>query len=180
MNSLRLTWLLLALNLVVGFILLTVYFEELEPVSQAVAGPKPNHKIPTIPAYQTDTDNSYTAIMNHPLFNESRLPEEEPQESEITKLNTKQINASEFTLLGVVISPEETQALLQKKDRSIERVSLGERIDGWELKSVEAASVVLVNAGKNIQLTLERTSQTKTKTRRKPKRRAPTRRQIDD
>ena len=179
MNSLRLTWLLLALNLVAGFILLTVYFDELEPVSQAVAGAKINLKMPAVPD-QSDAENNFSAIMNHPLFNETRLPEEEPEKSEITKVDTQQSNASEFTLVGVVISQEDTQALLQKKDRSIERVSLGERIDGWELKSVEAASVVLVNGGKNIQLTLDRTSPKTAKTRLKPKRRVPIRKRIDD
>ena len=172
MNSLRLTWLLLALNLIAGTILLMIYFEDQEPELQTVAARQLNFEMPAVPTYQSGSDSNYSAVMSHPLFNESRLPEEEPEESQATEQDTQESNASELILVGVVISPDETQALLQKKDRSIERVSLGETIDGWELKSVEPASVVLVKAGLDVELTLERTSPVNTRPDLRAKRRA--------
>ncbi len=181
MNSLRLTWLLLALNLIAGLMLITVSIDEIEPVEQQSTGRKLNIEMPGIPEYQSDSSLIYAAIIDHPLFTEGRLPEipEEQQEVALEE-ETQNSNASEFKLVGIVVSPENTQALLLKPDRTVERVNLGNQIDGWELKSVDAAAVVLVKGGKNIQLELERTSKNTPRVKARAKRRIPVRARNND
>lgn len=181
MNSLRLTWLLLALNLMAGLMLITVSMDEIEPVEQLPSGRKLNIEMPHIPEYQSDSSLMYTAIIDHPLFTEGRLPEiPEEQETEALEEETQNSNASEFKLVGIVVSPENTQALLLKPDRTVERVNLGNKIDGWELESVDMAAVVLVKGEKNIQLELDRTTTNVPKVKARAKRRIPVRARNDD
>lgn len=166
MNSLRLTWLLAGLNLVALFLLFSVYVEQAGPGKYEAAAGKINQDMPTVPELTANTIGDISEILERPLFNEDRRPIEITEPVVSTK-KTPANDTLDYKLVGVALLPENTQALLQTKKREIERVKLGERIDGWELTSVEADSVVLVKAGKEVQLMLERTSPTVKKTKRR-------------
>ena len=158
MNSLRLTWLLVALNLVVIFVLLSVFVEKSEPGRgvEAVAG-KVVQDLPTVPEITFNIIGDVSEITERPLFNEDRQPDE-VIEPEIPTAKAPASDASEFKLVGIVLRPDISLALLQRKNREVEQVIKGGQIDGWELTSVEDETVVLVKAGKKVQLELERTS----------------------
>ena len=167
MNSIRLTWLLVLLNLVILFIFFNVYVEKSGPGKYDVVTSKVNQDMSTVPVLASRVVGDVSGISERPLFNEDRQPVEIPEPAIPTK-QTPTSNAIEYKLVGIVLLPENSHALLQTKSRELEWVLKGEDIDGWELTSVEPDSVVLVKAGKKVQLMLERTSQAVTKKRFKP------------
>ena len=157
MNSQRLTWLLVGLNLLVAYLLYDAFNLEYKLHGSTGFTDMNAQKLHAISNFSRETNINFSEITARPLFNEDRLPLHS-EDAVDTPAMASDGNAAAFKLVGTVLLPEVSQALLQKKDRKIEKVQLGEEIDGWELKSVEEDHVVLVKGVKNIQLVLERKS----------------------
>jgi len=158
MNSLRLTWPLLILNLIMLYLLYTISTHKIEPVSGVTADASVLRELPSLPEHELAVSLESTDILERPLFNADRRPVEITEPAEIEALNTANTNAADFKLVGVVMSPDGSQALLLKSDRQIESVFLGNKIEGWKLQSIDPDSIVLVKGVKTIQLELERTT----------------------
>jgi hypothetical protein len=108
--------------------------------------------------------DSYSVIVQRPLFNESRQPiieadltSEEPMEELLVADDTE----LEVQLSGVVITPTLRMATLKRKDGSKSLVAFeGQVLEGefgsWQLSHVGAREVTLVSgAGKELQLELQ-------------------------
>lgn len=172
MSSLRLTWLLVALNLLVLFWAVSVYQYEYQDEAAGQSTLKKGVELPDFPVFIPQVGEDYPDILERPLFNELRsLAESET--GEIVKVTKNRDNRSLLKLVGVVLLPEGSRALILKPDRTIEKVAPGQKVDGWELLSINDDSVQLEQSGKKLQLQLERKSepQSKRKQRTGPVRR---------
>lgn len=172
MNSLRLTWLLVVLNLVTASGLFIVAVQHREVLEKTGAGAGLEFELPSIPVYQSGFQSDYSGIIDRPLFDESRRPPEKAAESGKIQPDSQSTNASEFKLVGVVISPENSQALLLKPGSEVKKLEPGNKIDDWQLESINADSVVLVRGAQKAEIKLERKSQKIAKPRVTAKRRA--------
>jgi hypothetical protein len=93
--------------------------------------------------------NIYQDILDRPLFMEDR----QPYVLLVPKIETniKGINSSQLSLSAVVITSEKNIAILQyAKSKILQRIALGETIDGWTLTEVHDQHVVL-KKGDNIK-----------------------------
>lgn len=82
----------------------------------------------------------YSEIVERPLFLSSRRPSEEPEviEPEIAQ------EEPQFTLLGVLLTPERVTALLKLGENgNIVRLALGETVKGWKLTTARANGITL-------------------------------------
>lgn len=105
---------------------------------------------------------AYEDIVNRPLFNEDRQPyvyvapppEEKPVKTRERPVPPKP--PQQFSLTAIVITPETSLAILQGgKDKSLQRVRLGETIDGWTLTDIQDQSIVLTQGEQTQTLDLE-------------------------
>ena len=114
---------------------------------------------------------AFDEIIERPLFNKTRLPFE-AQKQEQTALNSRKKNnqtgnkQEQFSLSAVVITQDTRIAILQKgRENILQRVSVGETIDGWTLKDVSSHSIRLVkgNQTKDLELEIKNSAIKKTK-----------------
>lgn len=99
----------------------------------------------------------YQEIVERPLFQATRrppvaeetlapVPEAEPEDPD-----------AEFTLIGVVVMPQGTVALLHNKETGkVNRLKVGEAAEKWQLETVEPERVVLRKGERTQELLLER------------------------
>lgn len=158
MSSLRLTWLLAALNVLVLFWAVSVYQNEYKDEILVTSKAKKSIELPTLPIFIPQTVDQFSDILDRPIFNEFRLPSEN-ETTAIEKVSKNSDNGSLLKLVGVVLLPEGSQALILKPDRKVEKVTTGQKVDGWELMSINKDRVVLEQSGKKLRLQLDRKSQ---------------------
>jgi hypothetical protein len=105
------------------------------------------------PVVSARTIEDYAEITNRPLFNRERRPLELQQADQVEE------EALNFTLVGVVLTPEQQVAIIySKKQKQPVKVALWEWIEGWRLVAV-AANVVELRKGKRaVELELQRAS----------------------
>jgi hypothetical protein len=115
-------------------------------------------EIEPVQPFQVAPLNNYRNIVERPLFlTERRPPEEAPEE---TPISESPVGDEDLVLLGVVLTPDTNMALLQVDQRGqVARLRVGEKVNGWELQSVEANQVNLHNGEKELDLPLLRNSQ---------------------
>jgi hypothetical protein len=150
------TWLLVALNLLAAYWLISVYGQDRRLQAGAAVDAVGQSNIPPLPVYEPVLDSDISAILERPLFNETRQPEKTDDEDVDDKGQNSDINR--YRLIGVVLLPEISQALLLMPNREIEEIRLGEKFEGWELKSIDADNAVFEKAGTTVELPLERKS----------------------
>jgi hypothetical protein len=101
---------------------------------------------------------AFDEIIERPLFNVTRLPFE-AQKQEQTVVNSKNQSRKkqeQYSLSAVVITPDTQIAILQKgRGKALQRVSLGETIDGWTLEDVSSHSIRLKKGKETKDLELE-------------------------
>ncbi len=96
----------------------------------------------------------YAEIINRPLFNMERRPLVQ-EESELSEEE-----ARAFTLIGVVITPEQQVAILYSRSQQLPiKVAQWDWIEGWRLISIKANGVELRKGKNTLDLTLQRNSQ---------------------
>ncbi len=104
---------------------------------------------------------AFDEIIERPLFNKTRLPfDAQKQEQTVVdsrKKNNQTRNIQEqFSLSAVVITQDTQIAILQKgREKALQRVFLGETIDGWTLEDVSSHSIRLVKGNETKDLELE-------------------------
>lgn len=136
-------------------------FEILHPPQLRSPGGPPGQ-----PVQQSDSEpftgfniaplSQYGEIVERPLFlTNRRPPEETPLEAPPAAEPPKE--EQQLTLLGVVLTPEATMALVQDdKTGKVSRLRVGERINLWQLQAVQADRVSLSSGETVLELPLER------------------------
>jgi hypothetical protein len=101
----------------------------------------------------------YRNIIERPLFLADRRPPEET--SEETPVSETPVGDEDLLLLGVVLTPDANMALLQVDQRGqVARLRVGEKVNGWELQSIQPNQVNLNNGERELDLPLLRNNQT--------------------
>lgn len=106
---------------------------------------------------------AYDEIIQRPLFNETRQPfvasESEKALAKPKQKNNRTIKKQEqLSLSAVVITPDKQIAIFQSgRNKSLQRIALGELIDGWYLDEVSPHSVQLKKGEeiKNLELEIK-------------------------
>jgi len=114
---------------------------------------------------------AFNEIIERPLFNETRLPFEtgKPEQTVVDtrKNNTKVRNKQEqLSLNAVVMTPDKQIAIIQSgRGKDLQRVALGEAIEGWTLDDVSSHSIRLVKGKeiKDLELEIKNSAIKKTK-----------------
>jgi hypothetical protein len=102
--------------------------------------------------------NDYDVMLVRPLFNKDRLPLDKDDS------DAAAADASAFSLIGVVLTPEQQVAIIYSKNQVRQvKVPLWDWVDGWRLIEIEAQGVILRKANRSLELSLQRTSQAQTK-----------------
>ncbi|HCU89480.1 MAG TPA: hypothetical protein DGR97_06045 [Gammaproteobacteria bacterium] len=96
----------------------------------------------------------YSEILKRPLFDSSRRPKEEVFDDSIDKVHRSPVALApkqDLLLIGIIIVGGDQIALLQTKgSRAIERVQVGDLIEGWLVVSL-SKSTVTMKRGKEIK-----------------------------
>ena len=107
----------------------------------------------------------YRDIVERPLFLESRKPPVLDAPAAPIKAPVQEEDDKTFTLIGVMVTTETTTALLQVNETGkIVRLRPGEKVENWQLKSVDADFVTLRKGQKNKKLPLVRNKKRPTAT----------------
>ncbi len=115
----------------------TVYWEirvgALEPVEAAGGRAPPLPDLPAEPSFVMAPAESFSAILERPLFSPTRRP---PAEGTVTiESGPPEL---EVTLVGIIISSEEQIAIIKPKGGSkFVRLSEGDNFQGWTLETIE-------------------------------------------
>jgi hypothetical protein len=98
-------------------------------------------------------EKAYTETVDRPLFVPTRRPAPPPPPPEPPK---PKMRKGQFVLMGVVITPETSLALLREASGTVtKRVEKGKKIDGITLAEVEPEKVVLTQHGDREELGLK-------------------------
>jgi general secretion pathway protein N len=104
----------------------------------------------------------YQETVQRPLFSSTRRPPP-PPEPEAPELDVpvppEPKDERDYILLGVMLTPEATMALLKDDHGNISRLRLGDKIDDWRLEQVNPENVVLRQGGRVKDLPLLRNQQ---------------------
>jgi len=103
----------------------------------------------------------FDEVIQRPLFSETRLPFVAPEPEKVVEKPGRKSNRSvkkqeQLSLRAVVITPDTQIAILKSGGKKVlQRVYLGETIDGWTLEDVTSHSVLLKKGKKTRSLELE-------------------------
>jgi len=104
---------------------------------------------PLIPKSLSLIKKNYADVTKNPLFIEGRKPVERRVASTTNSPKTKQPNKSfKLTLAGISLYENQSLALLQDRRGKYHRLLIGEKLEGWTLKSIQQRSVTLHSSGK--------------------------------
>lgn len=106
---------------------------------------------------------AYAVITERPVFNESRLPVigDESADGNEDELAEQEVDAPDFELAGVVITPSIRMATLRSKDQPESLVAFeGQPLEGnfgsWQISRIEPRQVTLASGrGEEVQLKLQ-------------------------
>ena len=122
------------------------------------------------------SQESYSAMVNRPLFTEGRKPIDEADEATSVQEFTGKI---ELVLTGLVETPEGITAMLQDNNKKHYRAKQGEEAQGWEVTKIEADKVIVEQGSNRKELMLRKPKPVQTSPASPtitPPRRAPPRR----
>ncbi len=104
-----------------------------EPVEVAGGQAPPLPDLPAEPSFVMAPAESFSAILERPLFSPTRRP---PAEGTVTIESAEP--ELEITLVGIIISSEEQIAIIKPKGGSqFVRLSEGDSFQGWILETIE-------------------------------------------
>ncbi|HEY1707117.1 MAG TPA: hypothetical protein VGG10_02550 [Rhizomicrobium sp.] len=117
-------------------------YQMIAPVAPIVIGPAKAAIRPeapfALPTYQPPAKQDFAIINMVPAFDPNRQPVAEPLEAVTT---TQQ--PPDVSLLGVIIGPEKSMALLRSENETIpSSVTVGQIVEGWRLIRIEPGFVV--------------------------------------
>ncbi len=151
----------LALSLLIGGLAAGTVFWRLTHPSQVPAPVAAGQTLelppsPALPIFQLPPLEDYSDIVAHPVFIATRLPEPPPEDAPIEEppANPEPVPA----LLGVIIMPQVTVALLRPEQAGAKAVRLrvGEMVGEWRLEAVLPNRVVLSKGPAKQELALAR------------------------
>jgi hypothetical protein len=106
--------------------------------------------------------DTYAVITERPLFNENRLPDIEDDSAETNEeVVEEEIDAPEFELVGVIITPSIRMVTLKTKDQPVSLVAFeGQPLQGdygtWQVSLIEPRQITLASGrGEEVQLQLQ-------------------------
>jgi len=105
---------------------------------------------------------AYAVITERPLFNENRLPDIEDESSEENEeVVEEEVDAPDFELAGVIITPSIRMVTLKTKDQPLSLVAFeGQPLQGdygtWQVSRIEPRQITLASgSGEEVQLMLQ-------------------------
>lgn len=105
--------------------------------------------------------SEFDEVINRPLFFADRKPyvyvaPEKPIKPSRQKKKTIPKKTEQYSLNAVIITPERQLAIIQSgRGKTLQRLSLGEEIEGWTLETIEPRSVLLKKGNETKSLELE-------------------------
>ncbi len=95
--------------------------------------------------------HTFNQVVERPLFSNNRQPKEMETVKKILEPNVEPtpVNKPALKLIGIVLSDEDKIALFKSENElKLQRIQLGETVDGWKLIEIHSSSVKLAS-GKN-------------------------------
>lgn len=132
-----------ALALAVGLILLGWFIVTAEPIRTPYIAPY------ELPADMQESDMAIQSAIKAPLFWASRTAEADAEEAEEV---VSDAHIDGFRLLGVL---GETALVQKGKDDPVKKLRVGETLDGYQVESISGQGVVLVSAGRRVELAIK-------------------------
>jgi len=104
---------------------------------------------PLIPKSLSLIKQNYAGVTKKPLFIEGRKPVEKTAAPTTNNPKTKQPNEPfKLILAGISLFDNHSLALMQDRRGKYHRLLIGEKLEGWTLKSIQQRSVTLHSSGK--------------------------------
>lgn len=110
--------------------------------------------------------SDYDEMINRPLFFEDRKPYVYVEPKTKKRKQTASKKTNHYSLSAIMMSTDKKLAIIQSgRKKIVQRLSIGESIDGWIVENIQARSVSLKKGNEIKKLELEiKTGQTKKKT----------------
>jgi hypothetical protein len=123
-----------------------LYAEATQPLDRTAPGASASRETaeqPPDPDFVMPPLNTYAEVVARPLFTSTRRP----------PVDVTPGRPADFQLVGTIISTRDSQALLSHGvPPKIDRVALGQKIEGWTVQSIEPDRVVLVQGGSRAEI----------------------------
>jgi hypothetical protein len=113
--------------------------------------------LPPVPTwdYRAPPLAQFSETVERPLFMAERRPPAPGQQDNVPPVAARPLQRPDVRLLGIVITPERRQALLQeKRGGNVLYLEPGMALDDWQVKTVDPDRVVLAAAGETEELEL--------------------------
>ena len=145
-------------------LLVIVGFELLYPpqLDEVLVVPSPDPVLTGTPEsvsleqYQIAPLAKYSEVIERPLFLDTRRQPPSDIKPTVVQAPPEEDDTS-FTLIGVLVTPEATTALVQVDESGkVVRLKAGETVENWQLESVDADNVTLRKRDKTKTLPLVR------------------------
>lgn len=133
-----------ALVVAVGLILAGWFVVTAEPIRTPYIAPY------ELPADMQESDRAVQSALQAPLFWESRTAESDQVDG--VEEVVSEANIDGFRLLGVL---GETVLVQKGKDDPVRKLRVGETLDGYAVESISGQGVVLVSAGRRVELAIK-------------------------
>lgn len=133
-----------ALVVAVGLILAGWFVVTAEPIRTPYIAPY------ELPADMQESDRAVQSALQAPLFWESRTAEVDDTGSAEDVVSDTHVDG--FRLLGVL---GETALVQKGKDDPVRKLRVGETLEGYAVESISGQGVVLVSAGRRVELAIK-------------------------
>lgn len=92
----------------------------------------------------------YREVWERPLFNPDRR-------AAVVDASDPQLASAKltFTLEGIMLTGDSRQVLVRSRTNQLQRLALGEQVNGWELVEVDALGARFGRGGKTVELLLK-------------------------
>jgi hypothetical protein len=136
------------------------------PASSSSAGSEEESKVPGLDVPElagSESIEKYAVITEHPVFNNTRLPEIDLELEDLEEVPPEAVEAPEIELAGVIITPSIKMATLRQTGEkgaeslvAFEGMPLEGNFGSWQVSRIEAREVTLSSSsGEEMQLKLE-------------------------
>lgn len=136
------------------------------PASSSSAGPEEESNVPGLDVPElagSESIEKYAVITEHPVFNNTRLPEIDLDTEELEEIPPEAVEAPEIELAGVIITPSIKMATLRQTGEkgaeslvAFEGMPLEGNFGSWLVSRIEAREITLSSdSGEEMQLKLE-------------------------
>ncbi len=136
------------------------------PAPSTSAGPEEESKVPGLNVPElagSESIEKYAVITEHPVFNNTRLPEIDLDLEDLEEVPPEAVEAPDIELAGVIITPSIKMVTLRQKGEkgveslvAFEGMPLEGNFGSWQVSRIEARGVTLSSSsGEEMQLKLE-------------------------